>query len=162
MADSKTLVASGSSWALVAAAAVALFYVAYLYALPKPIPGIPYNIDSAHRISGDLPGLFELKRSGGRVRNFWSDLARKHDSAVTQFFMGPFAKPSVVISDFREAQDILLRRSKEFDRGVFNTSMWAGVIPHHFICLDTRHPGFLDAKRIQRDLMTPAVLRSVS
>ena len=151
-----------TSWALVGTAVLALMYTAYLYAFPKPIPGIPYNNASAHRILGDLPEFFELKRSGGRVRNFWSNLARKHDAAVTQFFMGPFAKPSVVIADFREAQDILLRRSKEFDRGLFNTTMWSGAIPHHFICLNTRDPGFLDAKRVQRDLMTPTVLHNVS
>ena len=162
MASNIMIEASRSPWILVGGAAIALVYFAYLHAFPKPIPGIPYNNDSAHRILGDLPEFLELKRSGGRVRNFWSNLARKHDAAVTQFFMGPFAKPSVVISDFREAQDILLRRSREFDRGVFNTSMWSGAIPHHFICLDTRHPRFLEAKRIQRDLMTPTVLHTVS
>ena len=148
--------------ALNAGAALSILYFLYLRALPRPIPGIPYNSESASRLLGDLPNFLALAKAGGRTRDFWSNLARRHDSAITQFFMGPFTKPNVVVSDFREIQDLLLRRSKEFDHGDFNNSMWGGVIPHHFICLNTRDPGFADAKRIQRDLMTPNFLHNVS
>ncbi|KAF1952762.1 putative cytochrome P450 [Byssothecium circinans] len=130
-------------------------------ALPKPIPGIPYNVESSRRRLGDAPHLLAIKKSGRRVRQFWYDLARRHDRPVIQFFM-PFSKPCVVVWDFREAQDLLVRRSKELDRGWMNNDMWQGALPHHFIAMDTRDPRFVEAKAVQKDLMTPSFLYSVS
>jgi hypothetical protein len=41
---------------LVAALAVG-FYVLYKALLPKPLPGIPYNRDAAHKLFGDVPEM---------------------------------------------------------------------------------------------------------
>ena len=140
----------------------ALIYVLYQAALPKPLPGIPYNEDSAKRVTGDIPYFLELERSGKRVRDFWSILARKHNSAITQFFTGPFSAPAVVVADFREAQDLLMRRSHELDRGNFNIGVMKGVIPHHFVAMGTHEHRFKVSKSLQKDLMTPTYLHSVS
>jgi hypothetical protein len=141
---------------------LAVIYAIYLRALPKPIPGIPYNVESAQRLSGDIPYLMDLVKSGKRPREFWANLSRRHDSAITQFFTGPFTKPAVVIWDFREMQDLLLRRSKDLDRGTFNNDMWSGAIPHHFIAMNTSDPRFVNARQLQKDLMTPSFLQKVS
>jgi hypothetical protein len=36
---------------------VAALYVLYKALLPKPLPGIPYNRDAAHKLFGDVPEM---------------------------------------------------------------------------------------------------------
>lgn len=150
-------------WVFTLVSGVVLLGLCKLYylALPKPIPGIPYHEDSSRSIMGDIPKFAALEAAGERPREFWVQLARSKASPITQFFAGPFTKPSVVITDFREAKDLLSRRAKEFDRGSFNNSVWSGAIPHHFIAMDTADPKFAPSRALQKDLMTPTFLQKV-
>ncbi|PHH73227.1 hypothetical protein CDD83_4794 [Cordyceps sp. RAO-2017] len=92
--------------------------LAYLYraALPKPLPGIPYNKDSARRLFGDVKAI---RQSTYRRRWIWSQ-PRLHRSPISQAFLFPFRRPTVIVSDYRTAVDICSRRIKEFDRGTRN------------------------------------------
>ncbi|KAK7754519.1 hypothetical protein SLS62_003539 [Diatrype stigma] len=139
-----------------------VLYITYRSALPKPLPGIPHNEDSARRILGDVPYFLEILREGGRPRDFWADLGRKKNSAVTQYFPGPFFGPVVILSDFREAQDLLTRRSKEIDRGSLGTMMFAGVGEHHFVSMNSTHPNYYTSRGLQKDLMAPGYLNALS
>lgn len=143
-------------------AMVALVYTVYLMAFPKPIPGIPYNKQSAKRLLGDIPEFGALQNAGYTARQFWSDLAMTHKSPITQCFLGPFTKPSVVISDFREAQDLMVRRGKDLGRGRLNREAWYGIIPEHFIGMENHDKRFKDTKGLLKDLMTPSFLHEVS
>lgn len=142
--------------------AVALLYALYLSALPKPIPGIPYNVESSQRLLGDLPHFFALEKAGRRIMEFWADVSRKQKSPITQYFAGPFTKPVVIISDFREAKDLLLRRGKLLDHGTLNTGLWFGAIPHHFVGMPSSDPRYAKSKNLSNDLMTPSFLHNVS
>lgn len=68
----------------------------------------------------------------------------------------------LLLSDFREAQDILLRRNKEFDHGERNLAAFRGVLGNHHIGMRTRDPQFKANRELVKDLMTPNFLNTVS
>ncbi|KAK4209798.1 cytochrome P450 [Rhypophila decipiens] len=80
--------------------------------LPKPIPQIPYDPAAASQILGDVPSL-ESDPSGLAL---WAGhhLARLK-TPLCQVFMGPLAKPMVLVADIGNARDIMFFRS-DFDR----------------------------------------------
>lgn len=142
-------------------ALLTITYVAYQQALPKPIPGIPYNPASANSLLGDLPELFKQLKAGD-LRGFFSGMTSRLDSPIVQFFGRPFSKPVIIISDFRTAQDILLRRNKEFDRPGSQIDTLRGVIPNHHISMLTSDPQFRKNRELVKDLMTPNFLHAVN
>ncbi|KAF0315010.1 cytochrome p450 [Colletotrichum asianum] len=144
-------------------AGVAVFIrIIYLRLLPKPIPGLPCHQDSTNRILGDAPYFIEIDSAGGFWLKFFTDLLSKTKTPIAQFFPGPFDRTHVVIADYREARDLLSKRSKDLSRGYTNNMIWQGVIPEHFIAMEDAHPSFKDAKFLTKDLMTPSFLHGVS
>ncbi|KAL2872897.1 hypothetical protein SGCOL_011958 [Colletotrichum sp. CLE4] len=148
--------------AIIAVIAISLRFF-YLRLLPKPIPGgPPYNLDSCKRILGDAPYIIELESAGEYWLKFFTQLLAKHDTPIAQFFAGPFDRSHVVIADYREARDLMAKRSKDLGRGVANNITWNSVIPGHFIAMEDSHPSFKDTKFLTKDLMTPSFLHGVS
>ncbi|EXF75117.1 cytochrome P450 [Colletotrichum fioriniae PJ7] len=119
-------------------AVLPLLYVLYQIILPKPIPGIPYNEHAVKSLFGDIS---EIRR----------------ESPV---WLGPLKKPTVVIADFQEGQDILLRR-KELDRSSFMSNVLSGEAKSFHITLKTG-PQWKAQRRLLQDLMTPAFLHRVA
>ncbi|KAL5592998.1 hypothetical protein FOBRF1_012100 [Fusarium oxysporum] len=72
----------------------------------------------------------------------------------------PFSKPVVYISDFIEAQDILLRR-KEFDRSDYAIALLKPSAEHHHVNLKTG-PQWKQQRRLLQDLMAPKFLHNVA
>lgn len=138
-----------------------LLYVTYQAALPKPLPGIPYNPASATRLLGDLPELIADVKEGD-LRSFFGGMTARLDSPIVQFFGRPFGKPALIISDFRTTQDILLRRTKEFDRPLSQIETLRGVIRNHHISMLTSDPQFRKNRELVKDLMTPNFLHAVN
>lgn len=91
---------------------LAVGYYLYRAALPKPIPGIPYNEAAANHILGDAPGLLEAITKTGTMLDWIIHQLVKRNEPVMQLFLRPLGKPFVIISDFRETQDICVRRSR--------------------------------------------------
>ncbi|KAK2036475.1 cytochrome P450 [Colletotrichum somersetense] len=137
--------------------AIILFSL-YQYLLPKPIPGIPYSPSATKSVLGDIPRM--LKECNGTPLRWIVGQGKRWNSPIFQVFVVPFAKPSVVVSDFREAQDILMRR-KEFDRSDWTIDLLSGEIPQFHINLKTG-PEWKGHRRLLQDLMTPAFLSSVA
>jgi hypothetical protein len=127
-------------------------------ALPKPLRGIPYDQTSATRLAGDVPNM----RNAKRVRVWLRHQFEKHNSPIVQVFMTPFQKPWVLVADFREAQDVMIRRTKEFDRSALTTDSFGGVMPESHINMKTADRRFKRNKELVKDLMTPAFLNEVS
>ncbi|KAI0878260.1 cytochrome P450 [Hypoxylon argillaceum] len=151
----------GNSLFVVAAISTAL-YLAYRWALPTPIPGIPYDESARNSLLGNLPEIVSMLRTTGKTRPFFIGHPRRHQSALTQIWLGPLQKPGLVLADYRESQDILLRRTREFDRGPATTDVFAGVVPNHHIAMASADPRFKGNKELVRDLMTPNFLHEVS
>lgn len=140
---------------------VCLLYLCYRWALPKPIPGIPYDESASRNIFGNLPEIREFVRKNGRLRPWLSSHPIRHKSPITQIWTNPFKNPSLIISDFQESQDILLRRTKEFDRSQRSVDFFAGIVDNHHIAMRSADPRFKLNKELVKDLMTPAFLNEV-
>lgn len=144
--------------AVLAVALVAcLLYLGYCAAFPKPFPGIPYNKESANRLFGDLKGV-----KNARYRRQWTwSQPRRHGSPISQAFLFPFRKPTVIVSDYREIVDICSRRTKEFDRGTRNRECVGLTAPNFHFTMESRDPHFRAHRELLRDLMTPWFLKTV-
>ena len=138
-----------------------LLYVVYCWALPKPIPGIPYDKHASRSILGSLPEMIMYFRKTGRIRPWITEHPSKHNSVITQFWPRPFRRPALILSDFRESQDILLRRTKEFDRSPGTSAVFAGTVGNHHIAMMTSDPRFKGNKQLVKDLMSPSFLNEV-
>jgi hypothetical protein len=141
-----------------AAAVAAALAIFRQIMLPRPIPGIPYNKHSARRILGDLPDIIRYSNR----RAWFVDQAQKHQSPVLQFFVSPFRDPIVFVFDHREAQNIAMRRVKEFDRSKLMGDMFSVAIPNGIICLQSSTQQYKSNMTLIRELMTPTFLREVS
>ncbi|KAL2848182.1 hypothetical protein BJY01DRAFT_246507 [Aspergillus pseudoustus] len=132
--------------------------VLYFYLLPKSIKGIPHNAAAIRLLLGDIPAL---EREAGDNSLGWMDQqARKFSRPICQLFILPFGKPIVYVSDFYEAQDILLRR-KEFDRSDYSIALLKPRAEHHYVILKTGQE-WKRQRRLLQDLMTPKFLHDVA
>ena len=108
-----------------------ILYGLYQWLLPKALPGIAYNPEAIKSLFGDAP---EMLHSFHASKDFGAWCARQvenMESPVCQVFIYPFSKPWILVADFREAQDILMRR-KEFDRSTWvSDAMGALAISKH-------------------------------
>lgn len=46
---------------------LAVLYIGYRAALPKPLPGIPYDHDAAKKLFGDVPEMMSYVRRTKRI-----------------------------------------------------------------------------------------------
>ncbi|TVY64024.1 Cytochrome P450 monooxygenase TRI13 [Fusarium oxysporum f. sp. cubense] len=160
-----TLHIGSMSWFGLTACALSiclLLFCLYNLALPKPIPGIPYNKSATKRLLGDLPDLIEYQKHTGEQRRWFALQNQKFNSPVCQVFIRPFGKPRVIVSDFRETQDILSKRLKDFDRSDRAREAFAGIVPHQMLSYQTVDPKFKKHRELMRDLMSPKFLNQVS
>ncbi|KAK4185132.1 cytochrome P450 [Podospora australis] len=129
---------------------------------PHPLPGIPYNERSTRRLMGDLPEIAEFGTKAGSFRLWFVEQGTRHNSAITQIFLGPFLKPAVIVSDYREVHDILSHRDAvDFKRGK-KVDAFRGILPHAFPAMETFHQHFKPSRDLARDLMTPSILNNVN
>lgn len=129
----------------------------YCYILPKPIQGIPYNSEAVRSPLGDVPAVINDKKG---VVDWLLDQAHRHNRPICQVFLRPFGRPFVLISDFREAHDIMLRR-KEWDRSDFTIELLGGHAPYHHINQKTNQV-WKTQRRLLQDLMMPKFLNNVA
>lgn len=139
-----------------------VLYGLYRWALPKPLAGIPYNKEATTRLMGDLPDLSAYHKSQGEQRQWFPLQNIKLNSPICQVFIRPFGAPRVLLTDFRETQDIFTKRLKEFDRGTRAQEAWEGIIPHMMLSYHTTDPRFRKHREIMKDLMSPSFLTQIS
>jgi hypothetical protein len=136
-------------------------YLFYQWLLPQPIPGIPYNKDAANRIFGDVPSALAHAVS---TKQFFSWLPTnnvKLNSPIVQVWPRPFAKPWVLVTDFRESQDVLASRTKEFDRSDFFGNLYIPIMPDNHLSKKTPSKEFKRSRKLLQDLMAPQFLHQV-
>lgn len=136
---------------------IGLFLVLLRLVRPKPIPGIPHNVEAANSLFGDIP---EFRAAPDR-REWWVSQVIKHQSPMVQVFLRPFGLPWVFVADHWEAVDIMTRRVKEFDRADPTIDMFEGVAPSHHIIMRSSNPQFKRNKELVRDLMSVNFLQNV-
>lgn len=135
--------------------------VLYWAALPKPIPGIPYRRDATRHIFGDIPAILKTTSNSDLTHVQWiQQQLQELDSPIIQIFLGPFSRPVIVMADFRETQDVLMRR-KEWDRSDVLGNLFWGLIPDHHSQYKTDDV-WKARRRLLQDLMSPAFLHNVA
>ncbi|KAF2172646.1 hypothetical protein M409DRAFT_16608 [Zasmidium cellare ATCC 36951] len=145
----------------VALAIALLGYACYRAALPRPLPGIPYNKKSAQRLLGDAPDLFKYKAENGDLFSYVAKMAVEMNEPVFQVFMQPMGRPWVVIMDPRETHDILTRRIKEFDRSKFFGQIFSSMLPKFHVHMPTGDEWHAH-RRLISDTMAPTFLNQVA
>lgn len=140
--------------------ALLFIYLLYRWLLPKPIPGIPYNPKATRSLLGDIP---DLVNEVSKTRDLTAWLCKQIttlDAPVVQVFIRPFSRPFVILSDFRETQDVMTKR-REFDRSRVTSDLLSGPLPNHHFILPTDER-WKAHRRLLQDLMTPAFLGRVA
>lgn len=154
----------------------------YKFALPKPLPGIPYDIASRKRVLGDLPDatawvstaasqpyafriqLTSCVRQMRERKEFWSFLqarCQQLNSPIVQVWMQPLGKPFIVVSDYLETQDIMVRRHAQFDRSAWLGDMFWAIAPRNMTRFLT-NDDWRAHRRLMADAMSPGFLRNVA
>lgn len=117
---------------VVVLASIGLFLL-YRAALPKPIPGIPYVRGTEKSPLGSLPKAFEHKAKTGTLSSYFYTPAIELNAPVCQIFMKPFGRPWVLLCDGREAHNLMVHRSREFELGDFaidlHRAAWPNALP---------------------------------
>lgn len=128
----------------------------YLLALPKPIPGIPYNKDSATKLFGDGQAyLKHFKQDGGTFATYCQSTIKNLDAPLVQIFIQPFKQPLLVLADFRESQGVM--RRTDFDRSDDMGDMLRGLMPTHHLLMKT-NAAWKAQRVLIKDLMNPSWL----
>lgn len=139
-----------------------LAFIFRQWALPKPIPGIPHRADAVKSVLGDFTAIGKYMASADVTFFDWLTAQSKElNSPIFQVFPQPLGRPMVVLNDFRESQDILMRRGKEFDRGYNAIDIFKGIIPNHHIVQKTNSV-WKSHRRLLQDLMSPGFLDGVA
>lgn len=146
-------------YVLLGLAFVALAFVTWRNAYPKPYPGIPYNEKSARRLTGDLPDLMPLVQSSHEFNDSLLTITtRKLGQPIAQLLLPAIRNPVIVIDDPREVEDILLRRNKEFDKASMSIDLFAPMFPNGSLS-QFKSPKLKTQKRLWADAMSPEFLR---
>ncbi len=140
---------SPPSLLFLATSILAALYLTYRRLLPKPLPGIPYNKEATKTLLGPM---VKHMADTQELFNWVAAQNIKLNSPIVQVFGRPFARPWVVVADYREAQDVLLRRTKEFDRSNFFGDVFLGLVPKHHISMKSDYQEFKQHRRWLQDL----------
>ena len=132
-------------------------YALYLRLLPKPLPGIAYNPEATKSLFGDAPDMIREVGGTGELGLWLAKQVDKMRSPVCQIFVRPFSKPWVLLADFRESQDILMRR-KEFDKPTFVSDALEPLGDFH--AKYKTNSVFKARRQLKQDLMTPNFLNN--
>ncbi|KAK6955878.1 hypothetical protein Daesc_003523 [Daldinia eschscholtzii] len=127
---------------------------------PRPLPGIPYDKDAAQKIMGDYEIISALYNE--LTEWFYPFIRRRSfqlKSPIIQYFPNPFSKPQVMVYDPRETADLIIRRTKEFDRDVFD-GVFQVLIPNSTIANSTT-PEWKVQRKIWQEAMHPTFLNRV-
>lgn len=136
-------------------------YLLYRLALPRPLPGIPYNAKSASRLFGDIPDLVSFISKGGNFVGWMADQQIKSNSVIRQVFIRPFGKPMVVLADHRESREIMVYRADDFDRSKDVVKMLSPVVRTNQFAQPTG-PQWKLHRRLVQDTMSQAFLNDVA
>ncbi|KAK3933641.1 cytochrome P450 [Diplogelasinospora grovesii] len=137
--------------------AVAL-YLLYQRLLPKPLPGIPYNPEATKSLWGDEPALTRYLSANGEFSSWLGEQCLKLGSPVVQIFVQPFQMPWILVADFHEAQDILMRRT-DFEKPQFLIDGLAALGDFH-ARYRTAEDAFRSRRQLRQDLMAPKFLNN--
>ncbi|KAK3331867.1 cytochrome P450 [Cercophora scortea] len=134
---------------------------AYIYyrLIPVPLPGIPYS-PSALRPLGEVRALKAYGKVSKEPSAAMFTITKALVSPIAQVLFTSFGRPMVLVDDAREAEDILVRRTREFDRSPLTTQFFHPLLPRCTLAQLTT-PALRAQKRLWGDVMGFEFLRRV-
>lgn len=147
---------------VVIAVSAVILYRLYCRLLPKPIPGIPYNKNAIKTVMGDLPSLGQALKNDVSIWRWVTGQVYHLNSPIVQVWLKPFGSPTIIVADYREAADVKLRRTKEFDRSNSLEHIFGPVLPEFHMLMKSANPTFKKHRRWLQDLMTTTFLHEVA
>ncbi|GKT65195.1 cytochrome P450 [Colletotrichum tofieldiae] len=152
----------GPAVTLIVGTMLFVLVAAYQRLRPKPLQGIPYNQGAASKLLGDIPEMMGYVLRTKRIFCWLTSLTTRHQSPIVQAFIKPGALPWVVLTDPFESQDILLRRTREFDRSGFFGELIGGILPEQHIQFLSADERFKNPRNLINHLMAPTFITKVS
>lgn len=140
---------------------VAGLYLLYLWVLPKPLPGIPYNKAATCRLLGDIPDMVAAIKQHGDVYQWFRDQNLRAGVPMHQVFIRPLSRPAVILADPRESRDLLTHRSVDFDKSRYSRDLFRPILGNAQLTLPTG-PVWKMHRRLSQDAMTPRFLHNVA
>ncbi|KAK7746457.1 hypothetical protein SLS53_002416 [Cytospora paraplurivora] len=129
---------------------------------PKPYPNIPYNLQSAKRIAGDIPDLIPVIAAKNEFsESLFAITTQKLGVPIAQMLFPGIRRPMIILEDPREIEDILLRRAKDFDKAAMAIDMFGPMFPNSTLAQYTT-PELRQQKRLWADTMKTDFLRKVA
>jgi cytochrome P450 len=127
---------------------------------PTPIPGIPYDTNATRSVLGDFPSFRAWYAQRPELYSWLASRTEALNSPIIQIFLRPLGKPWVVLSDHREAEDIMTRRTSEFGRAAVVGDFFAPLLPQWHTHMPTGDE-WRAHRRLLSDLMAPSFLNHV-
>jgi hypothetical protein len=134
-----------------------VFQFRYL-AITQRLRGVIYKKGFKLWLLGDIPSW---AAHVWEKEEIYTWMARQHvelDSLIIQVSVRPLSKSFIILSDYREMQDILRRRRKTFDRAEFMQRVFKTVISQGMIAFTSDNPKFHVNKQLVRGFMAPMIL----
>lgn len=129
---------------------------------PKPYPGIPYNAESALRITGDIPNLVPIIQETKEFSySIFSITTQRLGQPIAQMLFPGIRKPLIILEDPREIEDIIVRRNKDFDKAPMAIDTFSPMFPHATLAQYTT-PELKAQKRLWADVMSTEFLRKAA
>ena len=135
-----------------------VLYAFYQWLLPKPLPGIAYNPEAIKSLFGDGADMIREISVTGELSVWMAKQVEKMRSPLCQIFVHPFSKPWILVADFRESQDILMRRP-EIDKSTFIGDGLGALGDFH--ARYKTNSDFKARRQMKQDLMTPNFLNNL-
>ncbi|KAH8653817.1 cytochrome P450 [Xylariales sp. PMI_506] len=129
----------------------------YQRLLPKPLPGIAFNPEATKSLFGDVSSMSHEMTTTGEFSMWLAKQVERMASPVCQVFIKPFSLPWILVADFREAEDILMRRT-EFEKPQFLVDAMQGLGDFH--ARYKTNDAFRARRHLRQDLMTPSFLNN--
>ncbi|EAQ91576.1 hypothetical protein CHGG_03511 [Chaetomium globosum CBS 148.51] len=130
--------------------------------LQHPSRRHPVQPRCRQQVFGDIPEMMGYVMRTKRVFDWLTSLTARHQSPIIQAFIAPMALPWVVVTDPFESQDILLRRTKEFDRSGFFGDLIGGILPEQHIQFVSTDSRYKNNRHLINHLMAPSFITEVS
>ncbi|KAI1209138.1 cytochrome P450 [Annulohypoxylon truncatum] len=132
-------------------------YLCYQWFLPKPLPGIAYNPEATRSLFGDAPSMSRELHATGEFSKWLAKQIENVRSPICQVFVRPFSLPWILVGDYQECQDILMRRP-EFDKAGYLIDGLQGLGDFH--ARYKTNGDFRARRHLRQDLMAPSFLHN--
>ncbi|KAF2443839.1 cytochrome P450 [Karstenula rhodostoma CBS 690.94] len=132
--------------------------------LPKPISEIPYSRLSYCMPWGELASLGIHTWCTGEVFSWLSKQCVDHKSALVQIFIPSFSttRPTLVLADLSEIEDIVTKRIAEIDRADLMHTWFGLLAPGATIGLKSRDSQFRRQRRLWNVILSPKFLNETA